>query len=191
MHKGITRVLTFLAVLLLTTAVFAGEAEPYIETGFGITGGAKGPYSGEWAEANIGIEGTMRIGGDIHPNLAIYGVMNISGTDAPWYGSEYPGLRGQAGIGIGVAWRKQFFTLHCDILGIADIGQGDYANDGYMDLRFGGKVIIEPEFMIAPAREWFGFSISVPLAASFTSDTWGFTGGIAFSFSLGDHLEGY
>lgn len=178
-------------MLFAIVPVAAGEAEPYLSAGFGITGGADGTFDG-FVGGDVGITGVVRIGGDITPSFSLYALGSINAVAAPWEYSSYYGAMADVGIGIGGVARWGLTALHFGLQGIAGMSTDDVNTEtGYPSMYFGGRLTIEPELMIAPAREWFGFGLSFPVSLSATTAGWSVTGGILLSFSLGDHLEGY
>lgn len=188
----IRKVLAALMLLIVASMpLMAGMAEPYISMGFGVTGGADGTLDGG-VGGDIGISGVARIGGDILPNFSLYALGSVNALAAPWDMAQYYGLMGDVGIGIGGVVRWGIAALHIGLQGIAGVSTDNVnAETGYPELYFGGRVTLEPEVMIAPAREWFGFSLSFPISMAMTTGGWSATGGVLLSFSLGDHLEGY
>ena len=189
-------------LLLLMVAIVlpaaAGMAEPYISAGLGVIGGADSVVDTAGGNmfgtvgGDVGLTGVFRLGGDIAPSFSMYAVGSFTGLAAPWETSQYYGLMGDVGLGIGGVVRWGIAALHVDLQGIAVATSDNIdAETGFPQIYFGGRLTLEPEVMIAPAREWFGFALSFPISFSMTTAGWNATGGIMFTFSLGDHLEGY
>lgn len=187
----IKKVLMALALVLIAALpLSAAYAEPYLSLGIGVTGGADG--TGGVVGGDAGITAVTRIGGDITPDFALYFVGSVNAQAAPWEPLVYYGAMADAGIGVGGAVRWGIAALHVDLQGI--IGATSDIIDsttGYPGIYMGGRLTLEPEVMIAPAREWFGFALSFPISVAMTTMGWDITGGVLISFSLGDHLEGY
>lgn len=200
MKKNMAFILIFAALLTPVFAV-ASSQDMYISQSFVLEGGyAIDGYSiealTEQGHPFAGASLSTRIGGDITPTTTLYGLFNVKGsidpmtvdieTDPLTGTTSYGDLWYTAGLGLGfgASWR---------------VGKGwSFGVEGSADasfssnaVRFGGSVSFVPRYLMHAAREWFGWSLFLPLTFSF--DTTGFNAklGIGVSLELSDYLRGY
>ena len=185
MKKTLFSLLLALCILLPVSAA-STYWDPYLSTGATLRAKAVTDYKFQAVDYQLSTEANIKFGGFINPDLSLYGVVNAdipfySGVlDSNLYGYEasiHP-MSWSAGLGLGFALEDSWTIA---IEAAADITPD---TDGVL---LGGTFKVIPTYAIAPAREWFALSLTLPIAISADTEGAGVSFGIGLSLDLNDH----
>ena len=187
---SVRKLAAFIAMLIAAVSVHAA-ADIYMSSSFGINGGFTVPYtfSTDDMEAEAAPELLFRFGSNVEPDITVYGVVGASGGPIFQLTGLTTPMPYSAGVtlGVGAAFRMDGNGRWS--LGVEGAFIGQYDSRG--DLRLGGSVSFIPEYAFAVAREWFSWSLIIPLTLTFTGTQMNARLGIGFMFELDDYVIDY
>lgn len=197
-----------LAAFMLVMIVFTvsasnapGQNEMYLSTGAVLEGGYHfGGYTAETVTGSgshpfMGLTLAARVGGDINPSTAVYGIFGADGAVDPI--SLMPQTDPESGAVLNTAWYMAGvnlgFGMSWKVGGNWSLGAEGWVDLGITPAGFdiGGSISFIPKYTFHIAREWFGWSLVMPLTVSMSGKGFDTKFGIGLSFEISDYLMGY